>query len=131
MPQFVMIRFLQAIFVVWAVASAAFLLVHVVPGDPARLILGVRATPSAVESMHHQLGLDQALPQAYLAYMSGLLHGDLGTSISFRPASVAGVVGPRIMPSVLLLLYSLAITAVVTVPLAVWAALRRNKASDH
>jgi peptide/nickel transport system permease protein len=131
MSRFVISRVLQSLFVLWAVASATFLLVHIIPGDPARSILGNHATPQTLQLVRHQLGLDVALPHAYVTYMGGLLHGDLGTSITYRPLSAAHIIGPRILPSVLLVLYTLVITALITGPLAIWAALRRDRLADH
>ncbi len=131
MSRFVAGRLLQALFVLWAVASATFLLVHLIPGDPARGILGIHATPEALRSVRHQLGLDVPLGQAYVTYMSGLVHGDLGTSLTYRPLSAMHIIAPRIAPSVLLVLYTLVITMLITMPLAIWAALRRDRVADH
>jgi peptide/nickel transport system permease protein len=131
MSRFVASRLIQSLFVLWAVASATFLLVHVIPGDPARGILGNHATPETLREVRHQLGLDVGLPHAYAVYMTGLLHGDFGTSIDYRPLSAMHIIGPRIAPSVLLVLYTLVISAVITGPLAIWAALRRDRLADH
>jgi peptide/nickel transport system permease protein len=131
MLRFVAGRLLQALFVLWAVASVTFLLVHLIPGNPARSILGYRATPAALRSLRHELGLDVPLGQAYVTYMSGLLHGNFGTSLMYRPLSAMHIIAPRILPSVLLVFYTLLITILVTTPLAIWAALRRDRVADH
>ena len=61
-------------------ATASFLLVTQIPGDPGVTILGQFATPSEIARIDHELGVDQPIPIRYLNYMSQLLHGDLGTS---------------------------------------------------
>jgi ABC-type dipeptide/oligopeptide/nickel transport system permease component len=58
-------RLLQAIPVIFGVTLVVFLLIHLVPGDPARTALGTHATPEAIERLHHQWGLDRSLPDQY------------------------------------------------------------------
>jgi peptide/nickel transport system permease protein len=67
--------------VVLGVSVVTFAISHLVPGDPARLLAGPRASPAAVARIRTELGLDQPLPLQYLRYLGGLAHGDLGTSI--------------------------------------------------
>ncbi len=62
-------RVLQAIPVLIGITLASFFLIHLVPGDPARIVLGARATPSAVATLNEQLGLDQSLPSQYLDFV--------------------------------------------------------------
>lgn len=61
--------------------TISFALVSLIPGDPARVVAGNFATPDQVDEIRHQLGLDQPLVQRYLDYLTGVLHGDLGTSL--------------------------------------------------
>ena len=58
-------------------------MIHLIPGDPARTMLGVHATPEAVARLHKQWGLDQPLINQYLDFMNRLLHGDLGESLFY------------------------------------------------
>ena len=67
--------------VVFGVSLITFSISHLIPGDPARLIAGDRATDEIVQHIRHQLGLDLPLYQQYGRYMLDLFHGDLGTSI--------------------------------------------------
>ena len=59
-------------------------MIHLIPGDPARTMLGVHATPEAVARLHKQWGLDQPLINQYLDFMNRLLHGDLGESLFYN-----------------------------------------------
>ncbi len=131
MSRLVIGRLIQALFVLWAVASATFLLIHLIPGDPARSVVGNQATPETVRAVRHELGLDVPLLRSYLDYLGGLVRGDFGTSLVYRPLSAMHIIGPRIAPSVFLVLYTLVLTTLITIPLAIWAALRRDKLADH
>jgi ABC-type dipeptide/oligopeptide/nickel transport system permease component len=78
---FVLRRLATAIPVIIGITIVAFLLIHLVPGDPAKVILfGTDATPQQLANLRQQLGLDEPLWQQYLNFLSQLLHGDLGTS---------------------------------------------------
>ena len=123
-------RVLQAIPVLIGITLASFFLIHLVPGDPARIVLGARATPSAVATLNEQLGLDQSLPSQYLDFVSGALTLDFGESIT-QHTGVGGLLSERIPVTLYLLLYSVLISIVVAVPLAVASARRRNRAADH
>jgi peptide/nickel transport system permease protein len=123
-------RVLQAIPVLIGITLASFFLIHLVPGDPARIVLGARATPSAVATLNEQLGLDQSLPSQYLDFVSGALRLDFGESIT-QHTGVGGLLSERIPVTLYLLLYSVLISIVVAVPLAVASARRRNRAADH
>src|ERR1700761_4053641 len=67
--------------VVWLVVSLVFLLIHLVPGDPILQMLGDSATPADIGALRHQYGLDLPLGMQYTRYWTGVLHGDLGSSI--------------------------------------------------
>lgn len=81
MLRFVGQRLLTLIPTLFAVLTLAFVLVRIVPGDPALIILGDQATPEAVARFHTQTGLDQPIWQQYLAFLSQLVRGDLGVSM--------------------------------------------------
>jgi peptide/nickel transport system permease protein len=130
MGRYVAARVGQAIFVILGISLASFLLIHLVPGDPARLLAGPRASEQAVQALRDQLGLNDSLPSQYVSFMSGLATGDLGTSIAQR-RPVSEVVGPRVMPSVYLIAFSLAIAILLAVPLAVLAARRHDRVADE
>jgi peptide/nickel transport system permease protein len=78
---FVLRRLATAIPVIIGITIIAFLLIHLVPGDPAKIILfGTNATPAQLANLRRQLGLEHSLWQQYFSFIGGLLHGDLGTS---------------------------------------------------
>jgi peptide/nickel transport system permease protein len=123
-------RVLHALLVLLIVTLAAFLLIHLVPGDPVRITLGAHAPPAAVERVRHQLGLDRSLLSQFGSFLGGVVQGDFGTSINLqRP--VSAVIGPRIGPSIFLLVYGTLISLLVAVPLGIFSALYRNRPADH
>jgi peptide/nickel transport system permease protein len=123
-------RAMHSVFVLLIVTLAAFLLIHLVPGDPVRITLGAHAPPDAVQRVRHQLGLDRSLAAQFQTFLTGILHGDFGTSINLqRP--VSQIIGPRVLPSVFLLVYGTLISLIVAVPLGVFSALYRNRPADH
>ncbi|MDQ6885590.1 MAG: ABC transporter permease, partial [Candidatus Dormibacteraeota bacterium] len=111
------------------VATLIFLLVHLLPGDPARVIAGVNATPADVERIRHQLGLDQPGWQQYLSFLGRLAHGDLGTSThTLNP--VTSEIAARALYTAELAALSIVIAIAVGVAAGVVAATRRNTAMD-
>lgn len=106
-----------------------FLLLHIVPGDPAEVMLGETATPAAVAQLRHVLKLDRPLTEQYLTYMGQLAHGDLGTSIR-AGAPVLQVIGVR-LPATLELAFAATLIAVgVGIPVGVLSAVRRGSLTD-
>src|SRR3954451_3266594 len=112
------------------VTILVFFLIHLVPGDPARTILGNQATPARIKLVRHDLGLDQSLPQQYAEFMRRLAHGDLGTSIVYD-VPVRQLVFDRMPPTLWLLGYGAFLSLVLSVPLAIVAAVKRNTWADH
>ena len=130
MSRFLRNRLLEVIPVLIGITLVAFALIHLVPGDPARILLGTRATPTAVAGLHEQLGLDRSLPAQYWDFVSGAATFSFGQSYQFRQP-VADIVGPRVWPSLLLIAYSLVVALLVAVPLAILSARRRDRWPDH
>lgn len=112
------------------IVVVTFLFVHIAPGDPARAILGPGASQSAVDSLRQALGLNDPLPAQLWNYIAGLASGDLGTSVANR-VPVSTLVTARVWPTLLLITYAGLLTMLITVPLAMVAALRRGTATDH
>ncbi|MEM7446589.1 MAG: ABC transporter permease, partial [Pseudomonadota bacterium] len=71
-------RLLQAIPVLFGISIIVFLVISLIPGDPATAILGAFATPENVERVNQALGLDRPLPVQYLSWLGGVLQGDFG-----------------------------------------------------
>jgi peptide/nickel transport system permease protein len=123
-------RLPQSLLVLLGVSLVAFALIHLVPGDPARIALGPRAPLQAVAALRHQLGLDKPIIVQYVDFIVGALHGDFGNSLT-EHTSVASLVGPRIAPSLLLLAYATLLSVVFALPLGIVSALRRDRLADH
>jgi ABC-type dipeptide/oligopeptide/nickel transport system permease component len=77
-------RLLQAVPVVLVSTIVVFLVLHLVPGDPARILAGVDATPQVVEAVRQDMGLNQPLPVQYVIWLSHTLQGDLGRSFTTK-----------------------------------------------
>jgi peptide/nickel transport system permease protein len=100
-----------------------FTVVNVLPGDVAAVILGTSATPQALETLRHQLGLDQPGWQRYLQWVGGMLHGDFGTSL-LSHADVGPLILQKLSVSGPLALASIVISLAVALPLGVLAGTR-------
>ena len=80
---FVLRRLLQLVPVAIGVTIIVFFMIHLIPGDPARTILGIHATPRAVALLHQEWGLNRPLISQYWLFMDRLLHGNLGVSLFY------------------------------------------------
>ena len=105
-----------------------FLVVQVLPGDPAQVVLGVNATPDALAQLRHQMGLDLPGWQRYLAWIGGILHGDFGTS-QVSSAPVAELIRQKLSVSAPLALLGMAVSVLTSVPLGVIAGVRYRRLS--
>jgi peptide/nickel transport system permease protein len=123
-------RLLLMVFVLFGVTLIIFGMIHLVPGDPAFLILGDRATEAKATELRHQLGLDQSLPLQYWHFISGVFHGNFGMSLLYRQP-VNSLVFRRVPVTFFLTGYAMVLTAIITLPISLWAATHRNKLSDH
>jgi len=123
-------RLVHTLPVIVGITLASFVLIHLVPGDPIRIMLGGKAPQARIDEINHELKLDRPLPQQYLTFVGGATHGDLGQSIILR-RPVSSVVGERLGPSIFLLVYGTLIGIVLAVPLGIVSALKRNRLPDH
>jgi peptide/nickel transport system permease protein len=112
------------------VTIITFFMVHLIPGDPAVTVLGQHATPSTVALLHHQWGLDKPLAEQYWLFIDRLVHGDLGQSLYYT-VPVWGLITNRLPATLWLLCYAAVIAIVISVPLAVLAASRKDAVRDH
>lgn len=102
-----------------------FVLIYAVPGDPATIALGPRASEAQKAFFREQMGLDRSLPMQAVTFVWNLLHGDFGVDIlSQRP--VAGLVFAALPKTVLLAVVGVLWAAIIGVPLGIWAAMRPN-----
>jgi peptide/nickel transport system permease protein len=120
MLRFLMKRLMGTLPVLFGVCVITFLLVHLVPGDPVELLLGDQASQEDKSSLRHQLGLDQSLQTQFTNYLSGLLHGDLGTSLQTR-TPVAAQIAARMPATIELTFFALILALFWGLPLGAWA----------
>jgi peptide/nickel transport system permease protein len=123
-------RVLAVIPVMVVVATIAFVLIHLAPGDPAHVIAGPDATQEDVAKIRRQLGLDESLPVQLVRFYGRLLTGDLGTSIFLRRPVLEAVLD-RLEPTLLLTLWGTLIAVLVGVPTGVISARYHNSLIDQ
>jgi len=116
--------------VLLGVATLVFLLIHLVPGDPAQVMLGDSAAGSDVQDLRAKLGLARPLLVQYERYLSGLVTGNLGTSFRYQ-TPVAREIGQRIVPTAQLAAAAVLVSIVIALPLGALAAIFRGRAIDH
>lgn len=129
MLRYLLGRLLLAVPTLFLVAICVFALIRLIPGDPALLILGDRATAETVLDLRHRLGLDLPLPVQFLAWLGNALTGDLGRSIATDQAVLPLVIG-RFFISAQVVLPAVLFAALISVPLGLVAAWRQNQWSD-
>ena len=121
---------LQAIPVLFGVSLAVFLMVHLIPGDPAALIAGTDATRADVENVRQSLGLDRPLPVQYVGFVGKALTGDFGKSFrTGRP--VLEEIVPRYLNTVALGAIALAIAVLIGMASGIVSAVRRHTVFDN
>jgi len=128
--KFVLQRPLQLLPVLFGISVVTFVLVQLIPGDPARILLGAKATPEAIAQIREQFGLDQPLVIQYFEFIRNLFEGNLGRSVVYR-APVLSVVATRIVPTSFLLAYGIILSIVIALPMALVAAWNAGRSADH
>ena len=106
-----------------------FAAVEIVPGDPARFMLGINAQPDTVAALRAELGLDRSLVERYFSWVGGLFTGDLGVSYTYR-SPVSEIVAERLQVSLPLAVHALVLTVVIAFPVGMIAAGSRGGAVD-
>ncbi len=122
-------RLLQSVFILLGVTIITFGLLFLIPADPARMIAGRSATPQTVESIRHQLGLDQPIPVQYARYLSNLVQGDMGRSY-VQKARVSELIASRLPATLQLMAAAIFFELLIGLPAGIFAATRRNRPSD-
>lgn len=122
-------RTLALIPVLLIVAIVTFSLVYLMPGDPARTMLGVEATPEQVEALRHQMGLDKPALEQFFNWFWGALRGDLGTSF-FLGVPVTSALVTALSPTVNLAILAQLIAIVIGIPAGIAAARRQGSVAD-
>ena len=118
-------RLILMVFVVFGVTVVIFGMVHFLPGDPAAVLLGDRATQQNVAELHNQLGLNKPLPEQYWLFVSGLVQGQMGTSLQFKQP-VRDMVLSRLPITIGLAVYAMLLTAGFTFVFGLLAAVNKG-----
>jgi peptide/nickel transport system permease protein len=123
-------RIFQTMLILLGIAAITFLLLYMVPADPAVQIAGRSATAQTVANIRRELGLDQPLLAQFLRYLGGLLHGDLGRSYA-QKTDVMTLILSRLPATITLMIAGIAAELAIGVTLGVIAAVRRNSFLDR
>jgi peptide/nickel transport system permease protein len=127
---YVVRRLLLAVFVLWGVATVVFIIVRMVPADPALLIAGDSATPEQLAALRHQMGLDLPLIIQYGQYLGEAITGNFGNSYMLGVPAMY-LIGQALPNTGLLAVLACALALVVSFPLGLLAALRVNRFGDR
>ncbi|GAB4171195.1 MAG: ABC transporter permease [Thalassobaculales bacterium] len=126
---FLLRRFLTFAATLLAASLIVFLVLEVLPGDPAQVMLGTEAREDTLAALRRELGLDRPAAERYVAWLAGLFSGQLGTSYTYR-VPVAELIGDRLQVTVPLALLAILISTAIALPAGVYAAARHGGAGD-
>ncbi len=128
--KYVVRKILTTILTLLAVTFFVFLSFHVISGDPASSMLGTEATPQKVAALREELGLNDPVLVQYGRWVAGLLHGDMGTSYSYR-MPVTGMVANKIPVTITLTLMAFVLMVVISIPLGIYTAKHEGGVVDR
>lgn len=123
-------RLVQSLLILVGVTFITFLLLYILPADPARQIAGRSATPETVANIRAQLGLDQPLLVQYWSYITNLLQGDFGRSY-LQKTDVAELIQSRLTPTLILMFSAILIELLFGLAAGIFAAVKRGKTGDR
>jgi peptide/nickel transport system permease protein len=126
---FIVRRLAQALPVMFLASVGVFLLLHLLPGDPAALMAGPDAPQSTIDFVRHDMGLDQPLPAQYVVWLGHIVRGDFGRSI-FSKLPVSQLIGQRAPATIELAIAAELLTILIALPLGVLAAVKQRSAID-
>ncbi len=129
MLRLILLRLLGLAATLLAVSVLVFLVMGVLPGDPAAVMLGTSARPDTLAALQAELGLDRPLIVRYLAWMGGALTGDFGTSYTYH-VPVGGLIADRLAITLPLAVLAILVSIAIALPLGILAAARRNGPAD-
>ena len=112
------------ILTLFLVSIIAFSITNLLPGNVAKMMLGLKGTPEMLANLENALGLNDPLPQQYWRWFSGMLQGDMGNSIRFKEP-IAKLLGQKLAVSSILMVMSLFIAFVLAIPLGIISAVKR------
>ncbi len=120
----------QLIPILVGITVVSFILIRLVPGDPAQEILGNHYTPQGATAVDHELGLDRSLPAQYWLFLTRALRGDFGTSYFYHDA-VSHELAVSIPPTIFLIVFAGILTAAIAIPLGTLSGLREGGVTDQ
>ncbi|MBV9579621.1 MAG: ABC transporter permease [Chloroflexi bacterium] len=123
-------RLFLTVFVLFGVTVIIFGMVHFLPGDPAATLLGDRGTQQNIAELREQLGLNQPLPEQYWTFVSGLVRGQMGTSMQFHQP-VRDMIAARVPITLALTVYAMLLAAILTFTFGLLAAVRKDGIADQ
>lgn len=129
MSAYILRRLIIGLLTLLVASIVVFAVLEVVPGDPARLMLGINATQDAVDALREQMGLNQPLMVRYINWVSGMMVGDFGRSYTYS-VPVIELVAERVAVSLPLAFIALFLSTAIAIPVGLFAAARRGHASD-
>ncbi len=127
---YILVRLLQLLPVALGITIILFFVVRIIPGDPALIRLGIRATPEAIENFRRQMGLDQPVMVQYWIFMTKLAKLDFGNSLLYA-TPVMGLIAERMPRTFFLAVYATTLSILLTVPLAMLAATKKDTPIDQ
>lgn len=129
--RWLLLALIRAAVVIICVVTAVFFIIRIVPGDPAKMILGEYSTPEAIESMHHTLGLDLPLWEQFVRFVQNLfINGDTGSSI-ISGTSSRELIAERAPVTLLLIAMASLLAILISIVLATLAATHKDRLLDH
>jgi peptide/nickel transport system permease protein len=129
MTRYLLKRLIAAIVTLFVASIVVFSVMEILPGDPAQLMLGMEATPEALNALREQMGLNQPVLTRYFSWMGGLLVGDFGRSMTYS-SPVIEIIAERMVVTLPLAVISLILATIIGVPVGVYAASRRGSSAD-
>ncbi len=130
MLRYVLRRLILLLGIVWVISVGSFYLIHLLPGDPATVILGTGASPANRAILYRQLGLNKLIIEQYFVWMGNILHGNLGTSF-ISETSVASTIRTALPIDVELIVLSQILAFAAAIPLAMRSARKPNGVLDR
>jgi len=127
---YILVRLLQMIPVALGITIVLFFVIRAIPGDPAAIRLGIRATPEGIANLHREMGLDKPIWIQYAIFLRDVATLELGQSISYG-ISAATLIKARLPVTLFLAVYATLLSILITVPAAVLAAIRKDRPADQ
>jgi len=112
------------------ITLVTFVMIHLIPGDPAVTLLGLRANPHKVALLHQEWGLNRPLPVQYWLFLTRVLRGNFGNSLFYNSPATGIIIGDSAV-TLLLIAYAALLSVVIAVPLAILAATHKDRPADQ